>query len=179
MRIDRYDREKGHTNFVLNTWLMSGRTGFEFSACEKSDYYGFMEPYIKMILGLPETVCLIAIEPATNKGEEETFIGHVVAGIVENKVYIHYIYVKQAYRRFGMTKKLLEPVLESSSKVFYTTIPNQWKWSYTKNKGWKYDRMYILNRLFGENAWTQNQLESKPVKERKSPSKQKQPRLHP
>lgn len=170
--------ELGHLNWILNSWLMSGRSGFEFSASNKEDYYGYMEPYIKRVLALPETVCLVAEEPAKNPDDpedENTYMGYVVASVFHNTdrpgftTYIHYVYTKQSLRRFGLAKKLIELVTRDATRIRYTTIPNQWKWLYAKQHGWRYDKMYICNRLFGEKAWTQNQISQSAVEESPRP----------
>lgn len=140
-----------HANFILNSWMVSSKSGFESSESSGDDHYGFLEPYIKSILELPETWCRMAVD----EEDQDNYIGYLVSTAGLARAYIHYIYVKQAYRKFGVAKALLEALQAETPKaeqtLYYTTLPNQWKWNYAKSRGWRYDPMWIRNRLYGGN----------------------------
>lgn len=139
-----------HTNFILDAVLKSNRSGFDGAYSLTADYYAFREPYWKRVLGLPETDCLVATSPEA----EDQFIGFVIGcgwGLPgkEPAGLLHYVYVKQPFRQFGVAKALIS-ALPLPTIQYYSTIPQGWKWKKAREYEWRYEPHSTLARLYGD-----------------------------
>ena len=89
-------------DFILSSWLRSCRNRHYFDAWDNDAYYndasGF-QAWVKAVLRRPETVQTIAC-PDDDEGQ---ILGYAVTG----PNVLHYVYVKQPFRKGGIAKGLV------------------------------------------------------------------------
>lgn len=119
LKIDEYDEEK-HKNFILDSWLKSARGGWFAKGSSKDDFFRVQESIIETLL--KDAKCRVA-------KVDDTFLGYVV----HDDTCLHYLYVKFAYRRQGIGKKLLDLGGDGLSHCSAIT-DEQWK------RAWLHDR---------------------------------------
>jgi GNAT superfamily N-acetyltransferase len=89
-------------DFILSSWLRSCRNRHYFDAWENPAYFNDATGYqaiIKAILGRPETVVTIAC----TDDDEDQILGYAVTAPRT----VHYVYVKQPFRKRGFAKALV------------------------------------------------------------------------
>jgi hypothetical protein len=95
---------KKDLNFILSSWLKSYRNS-DFATCISNDtYYAFHQGLISQILTHPtNTLTIIA-----SVEDPDQILGYASYSIT--KPIIHYIYMKQPFRRLGLGRYLFEGV---------------------------------------------------------------------
>lgn len=88
--------------FVYNSWLKSFRNGTMNRNVDNSIYFHNHHKLIDKILQRSTiVVCCDAKDP-------KIIFGYVVYEKIDGQFVLHYIYVKNIYRKLGIAKKLLE-----------------------------------------------------------------------
>lgn len=131
IRIDRINiddrRHDSARNFVLHAWLASSLWTFGHADTEilrkRHDEWppDLMEYYTRVI----DTIRASTVWLATDGADKDTFVGFVCCAPGA----IHYLFVKWAYRRQGIAKRLISTAAHGE-KI------KQWNAS-TKNKGFE------------------------------------------
>lgn len=127
------DAEPGEENFVYNSWLHSYRSSHFARPIESKTYYAFHHAIIERILARPTCTVLIA----THKDTPTIILGYLVLESLE-KPTIHFVYVKQPFRRLGIAKALLghlRPKLDVPFEAIYTHKTNDGEGLLTKEAG--------------------------------------------
>jgi GNAT superfamily N-acetyltransferase len=93
-------------SFVYNSWLKSYGKSRESQRMSSKVYF---HNYTKIIDGILED-CYVAF--ALNPDDLDQIFGFVVFNYDEdiNLTVIHYIYVKEAFRKLGLAKKLMQQI---------------------------------------------------------------------
>lgn len=144
-----------HMNFLLDGVLKSGRVGFSGKHSLTTDYYAWQEPYWKRVICHEETIAFVAeVTEGKKKNEDRQFAGFVIGGIQgtdrRKKGVLHYIYVKQSMRKFGIAKLLLDTLPKKVE--YYSTMPMGWAWRKSRELDWKYEPHGILAKVYGEHS---------------------------
>lgn len=87
--------------FIYSTWLRSYRLDSAIgSTCKKSVFFNGYNAILDAILSNPNAVCSVAVSPENSN----VIYGYAV---YESNA-IHYCFVKEAFRRWGIAKSLLQ-----------------------------------------------------------------------
>ncbi len=101
---------------VTNSWLRS----FRFSAWARDmsnrTYYFYHHRVLEELL--PRSTVLVAVSPE----DPDAIYGWCCAEVVDTAVVIHYVYVKESYRRLGVARALVKTLLDAERPplVLYT-----------------------------------------------------------
>lgn len=108
--------------FIYSTWLKGLRFGNDtFGLIDQHIYFDRYHEVIEKILALPTTLILVACLA----DDPDTILGYSVVGPPGT---LHYIHVKQAWRRFGIAQKLVP------EEVKFVTHVTKVGWSILKKK---------------------------------------------
>jgi hypothetical protein len=101
--------------FIFNSWLKCYRHSHNTRGCENPVY--FAQHHV-----LLEGLCKRSnIVMACNENDISQIYGYVCSEMVENVLVVHFIYVKEMYRKFGVAAMLAEAVgFKKDAPVFYT-----------------------------------------------------------
>jgi len=103
--------EKQDEGFVLSSWKRSHRADFEFMS--NSEYYAYANTFDAI---LNKCSCIIVSE----KKDPSMIYGYIVFKKIPGVAIIHYIYVKQAFREFGIATRLFAFATANSEHVVAT-----------------------------------------------------------
>jgi len=99
---------------ILSSWLKGCyHLCSAFKDMPKSLYYGVHEPCLKAILATSDTMCVV------DHQDPDHILGYIVYKDYGFFTVIHWIYIKQQFRDFGMAKYLLACV--EPKKIVFTT----------------------------------------------------------
>lgn len=100
--------------FIYSTWLKGLRFGNEaFGLMEQHSYFRNYHNAIEAILSRPDT----HIKVACLRDDPSTILGYAVLG---KDGLVHYVHVKQAFRRFGIAGELCPKDLKRVTHVTKT-----------------------------------------------------------
>lgn len=88
-------------SFIFNSWLKSYRSSYFAKSISNTIYF---EGHHKIIEKLAKTSEIIV---ACNPQDPEQIFGYICAEKIDGIFCLHYIYVKQSFRRLGIGKLLL------------------------------------------------------------------------
>jgi len=143
-------------DFIFNSWLKCGRQSQSVKSIQNEIYYYHQH---KVIEGLLKT-CTVLI--ACSAEDTLQIYGYLVCGKVENIDVIHFIYVKQAYRKLGIANLLLQSQnIDIRKPVFITAMVNL---LFTIGRGVKKKYPLIYNPYLIYYAYAEADKESKHVR---------------
>lgn len=87
--------------FVFNSWLKSFRNGTFCNNVDNSIYYTNQHTVIDKLL----EKCTVSV--CCNSEDPKIIYGYIVYEFIQGQFVLHYVYVKNIYRRLGLAKKLL------------------------------------------------------------------------
>lgn len=110
-------------NFVISTWLKCYRHSSTFTKHVKSTiFFLWHQRVIKRILSRPQTKVLVACEA----NDPSLILGYLVCESQDVSV-LHFIYVKKAFRKFGIGKELFQVSQSPSDSEFtHHTFDMEW-----------------------------------------------------
>lgn len=112
-------------NFILSSWLKSYRQSSQFARYIPSRlYFEWHQKVIKRILERRTTKVRVAYTP----GSPEVILGYFVAEDQGDVSVAHYLYVKKAFRRFGIAKELFS----NFGYMEYTHMTDECRWILNK-----------------------------------------------
>jgi GNAT superfamily N-acetyltransferase len=94
--------EESDVGFIFNSWLKSYRSSYFAKPISNTIYFS---EHHKVIEKLAKTSEILI---ACNQDDPSQIYGYACAERVDGVFVIHYIYVKQTFRRMGVAKALLE-----------------------------------------------------------------------
>lgn len=103
----------------MSSWLKSYRHGSYFAKrIRDKQFFAYHHKVLERILARPTTTVTVACKP----GEENTIFGYLITEFfaAENKTIIHFVYVKDAFRGFGVAKQLLETVKLNPNVCYFS-----------------------------------------------------------
>jgi GNAT superfamily N-acetyltransferase len=109
----------GDRRFIVDAWAGSYRDADSAGFIQVEDWYPVMIPQLSKALDRPDVATTIAYETA-NPDPSTNAYGFIVADVVERPAVVYYVYVKEAYRRSGLARRLFEAIgVEPSLPFFY------------------------------------------------------------
>ena len=103
--------------FITSTWLRSNRDNSKIAkSIPKSVYFTETDKLINKILD--ESRIIVACNPK----DPAHIFGYLVYQPLDNDTVIHYLYVKKAFRGYGIAKAMFAE-FTPTQKVFYTHEP--------------------------------------------------------
>lgn len=103
--------------FILNSWLKRYRDAVHPRLVTDRVYFEAQHAVIRKILATEGLEILVACDPT----DANHIYGYVVAEhLTPDWILLHWIYVKGAFRKFGLAKRLLTDVIGASNKIQYT-----------------------------------------------------------
>lgn len=101
--------------FIFNSWLKCYRHSPNTKGCENPVYFA---QHHKVLEGLCKRA---AITIACNQNDISQIYGYICNERIENILCIHFLYVKEIYRKFGIAKILAESAgFKADTPSFYT-----------------------------------------------------------
>ncbi len=95
---------KDQLSFVFATWLRNYKHSSQFARkIKNATFFKWHHLVIERIFDRPNTLVLIA----TPQGESEPILGYAVLEAQDGTPVIHYVYVKDDFRRMGIATKLI------------------------------------------------------------------------
>lgn len=99
--------------FIYSTWLNSYRTDSDLGkSCKKSVFFNEYKEVIDNILSNSGTEILVAALP----NDESVILGYLVYQATPS-ICIHYCFIKESFRRFGIAKELVNSLPKQNSYV--------------------------------------------------------------
>ena len=111
---------QGDLPFILATWLRSLFYGHRFYGSIKKDV--FFRQYERL---LKRVIPLCTVEVACLSDDENVILGYVVY----RGSTLHWVYVKQSWRRMGIASRLLPEVITKithKTRMIEKLIPEEW-----------------------------------------------------
>lgn len=118
-------------NFVAASWKQSFRK--EYPKLTKDEFFEVINPKVDKILDRSEII--IACDPE----EPRVIYGYCVFKVVDSIPVIHFAYVKQSLRRFGLLKGMLKQIQDNSSPTLVGTFKRS-------RDQWIYDKFSIIHK---------------------------------
>ena len=103
--------ERGDIPLILNSWLNSHRQSFHVRGVEGPVYYAEQRRIIETLM--PRSLVLIACDPTM----PSSIFGWMVAEVVDEKLVVHFLYVKGAFQDHGVGTALVEALLEQEPDI--------------------------------------------------------------
>lgn len=108
MKVTLRPLNNGDLSLILSSWLRGAyHLCPAFRDMPKSLFYGLHEPNVKRILSLSDTIVATDVEDPTH------VLGFITSRDYRHFSILHWIYVKQQFRHFGLARHLL-----SQTKIF-------------------------------------------------------------
>ena len=108
---------EGDNNFIFASWLRGlFYGGSHFSMMPKDIFMTNYHKVIEYILKNPKTT----IKVACLKDDPEVILGYAILG--NNETTLHYVFVKNAWRKIGLAKLLIPDTVKSVSHLTKTGI---------------------------------------------------------
>jgi GNAT superfamily N-acetyltransferase len=134
----------GDVDFLTNSWLESFRDGYFPSSVPNRVYYNQHHRILEKLM--PRAQILIAC----NAKDPEQIFGWVCAEQMDQHLVIHYIYVKDTFRRFGIAKRLVKLLMRdlpvNQQRVLITHLTHKAK---QLIKGWKEWKLEPAQKRYG------------------------------
>lgn len=105
--------EKDELNFVLHSWLRSLRSASHYH--RKIPSKTFYDSHAKIIEGILERGHCLVVNPINLA---KIIVGYIIWEHGDDEtVILHYVYVKESYRKMGLSKFLIETVSYGRDKI--------------------------------------------------------------
>lgn len=88
--------------FIFSSWLHSYRSSLHTKNVVNTVYFGEHHDLLERIMNRSEAVI------ACNADDPNQIFGYIVYERIDNALVVHYIYVKQSFRKLGIGKTLLQ-----------------------------------------------------------------------
>lgn len=106
------------TSMIYNSWLKSNRDAAFYKGVPSSVYYAEYHNLIQYTLSKPSVGVLVAC----TKDDPDQIVGYLVGEILDGTLTVHWTYVKQPFRGFGVAKALIDEAKTVPHKqVCYST----------------------------------------------------------
>jgi GNAT superfamily N-acetyltransferase len=115
------DRRGSDDNFILDSWCGSYRHNIVFGAIPKDIYFKHYRKFTVAILSISSVLV------ACNPNDEDQIYGFCVYRFKGDLPILSYVFIKQAFRRFGIAEALILGVSEES-KVITHIMPSLERW---------------------------------------------------
>ncbi len=134
--------QRSDVPFITSSWLKSNRDGFMVRSVPNTVYYHQHHKILEAIM--PNGIVIVAC----NEEDPDQILGWCCAEVVDTALVIHYIYIKQPFRKFGIATKLVT-LLEETEKppAVMVTHSNPMVRPLIKDKGWVYNPYLLFSSL--------------------------------
>ena len=107
--------DKSDTSFIFSSWLKSYRNSAFARNISNTIYFSEHHDIIENLLACSDVVV------ACNKNDQSQIYGYIVASKINDKLTVHYIYVKHPFRRMGIGRYLLTSIRQDfTDDALYT-----------------------------------------------------------
>lgn len=131
-------------SFILNSWLRSYSRSDHVRQIASEVYYYSHSILIKEILKVSRTIVAVSTEDPTQIFGYLTYI----PDYLDHDFVVHYLYVKQPYRRFGIAKKLLQTMKSAEHPHIDAEDATMWFTHYTS-----YSKYFMKDNYFQFNPY--------------------------
>lgn len=106
---------EGDVPFIFNSWLRCYRHSQNTRGCENPVYFAQHHKLLEGLCKQSEVIIACNVEDVTQ------IYGYIAHEKVEDVDVVHFLYIKEIYRKFGVANMLLDAVkITKSTPVFYT-----------------------------------------------------------
>jgi len=114
--------QENDINFILSTWLRNYKFSSYFAKpIKNATFYAWHEQVIKRILSRPTTRANVCC----STDDDNLILGYSITEQQGDIPVIHYVYVKKAFRQFGIAKALLDG---NPGKAEFTHMTFEYDW---------------------------------------------------
>lgn len=103
------------TNFILNSWMLSNRS--RQKDMDNIDYFAETQRYIEIVLKRADVIIFCSPD------DEDHLFGYVVYESHPAGHIIHFAYLKQPYRGFGLFRSFAEETFTKDRPIYITHKP--------------------------------------------------------
>ena len=107
---------EGDEKFIYNSWMKSFKNSFYAGTIPNDLYFDLYTQVLTRILSNEDTEVLVACDPRA----EKIIWGYIVCESGFTRPALHWIYVKQPFRGFGVASLLVQSSIISGKQSFYT-----------------------------------------------------------
>lgn len=100
--------------FIVSNWSSCFKKSHSAGIIHTDDWASVMHAQLERVLDRPGSRALIAFE----KSEPDFFYGFIAGDTSEETPVVHYVYVKEAYRRSGIARGLFDAFGVDPSQYF-------------------------------------------------------------
>lgn len=108
-------------NFILDSW---GRSVFSGTSAKKyvtpEEFHSFHRPQRMRFFSKPNTTCIVCVPD----DDLNQIIGWIAVESIPSGLILHYLYVKDVYKKQGIATMLIKRALPTSP-IFYTHLTEQ------------------------------------------------------
>lgn len=107
---------QGDIPLITNSWLTSFRDGPAVQSCPNRLYFANQHKIMEALI--PRSTIIVCC----NEEDHDQILGWACFEKQERAIVLHYLYVKNHFRRLGLAKQIMDILLDSEdvSTVFYT-----------------------------------------------------------
>lgn len=138
--------EGGDVNFILNSWLRRYREAISARLVTDAVYYATQHKVIRAILAQPELRVLVACSPDDSSHIFGYAVGSDFSAYIPGLFIVHFVYVKAAFRRFGVAKALCADLIGDRVAVHYSHRTHLLPFIDRENK-WVFNPTYVWSLL--------------------------------
>lgn len=147
-----YYIRKAHPNdipFITNSWLKSYRGSKEVSGTPNNQYYFYQHKLIEALV--PRSIVLVV----ANRADSTHILGWTCAEIADTALLLHYMYVKDAFRKQGIGSQLLHFMEEHESPpaIITTHRTHRTDRLLGSERTWFHNRYLAFENL--DDGWTE------------------------
>lgn len=125
-------------NFVIDSWCGSYRHNIVFGAIPKDIYFKNYRKFTVKILGVSRLIV------ACNPEDKEQIYGYLVYRVIGDMPVLSYMFVKQAFRKFGIATMMLN--VFPNAKLITHIMPNLESW--LKKHGCVFDPFVDMKEFY-------------------------------
>lgn len=133
---------KADIPFITSSWLKSYRDSAAVKGVPNTIYYASHHRVLEHLI--PRSTVLVAANPDAT----EQILGWICAELVNGAFVLHFLYVKNVFRRFGLAQKLvasLEEVEKPVAHFFTHRTRSMTRWE--QGRRWIYNPYYVWKTL--------------------------------
>lgn len=137
--------------FLFNSWLKSFRRAWFAQRIPSDVFFAQQHLVIEDILQRPETRVWV-VTPA-GIGDEDVICGYAVTAAVpgadSKALIVHYVYVKETFRKLGLAARLLQAAgLHPDTHVVMLSHMTQFMAPIAEKRGWVYNPYVLFRGLY-------------------------------
>ena len=134
--------QKSDIPFITSSWLRSNRDGFMVRSVPNTVYYYKHHKILESLL--PRGIVIVAC----NEEDPDQILGWCCAEVLDTALVIHYIYIKQPFRRFGIASRMIALLKQTEQPpAIMVTHSNPMVRPLIKERKWVYNPYLLFSSL--------------------------------